>query len=362
MVILLVGAHDKILHVHQGIVGKDPALDADGPGKPARRLRDLQNHVIHGQFQFIAAKEIFHFNFINFFVAPDQDCYRFAVGVENQCLDHILRCHLQKSANLLNRSDIGRVDLLQRKEVLCVSLFLFRPGNLRLFKVRRVITSGTINHGIFTGIGRDEKFMGEAATDAARVRLNRPEFKATAREDPVVGIKHLPVTDFRTFLVRVKTVGILHAEFTAAHGAEAGTNFVAEFCLDLIKIQGKLTVGLDFVANQIGNDLFVRGAETTFPVMTVAESQQFLAVMGPASRFLPEFRRLYGGKENLLCAGAGHFLADDLLKLPNHTITQRKIGINPAGQFSDHASPQHELVADHLCIGRSFSHRRQKHH
>ena len=251
--------------------------------------------------------------------------------------------------------------LLQRAEVLLVGRLGLRPGDFRLFEVRRVFAPAAVDHAVLSGFGRHEKLVGEAAADAPRVRLHGPEFEAAARENPAVGVEHLPVADIRSLAVRVEAVGVLHAEFAAAHDAEARPDLVAEFRLDLIEVERELSVGLDLVADQVGDDLFVGGAEAALPVMAVPEPQQLLSVMGPASRFLPEFRRLHGGEKDLLGAGAVHFLADDLFELPDHPVAQREVGIHPAGELPDHAGPQHELVADHLRVGRDLPHRRQKH-
>ena len=65
--------------------------------------------------------------------------------------------------------------------------------------------------------------------------------------------------------------------------------------------------------------------QTAFPVMPIAKTEQFLAVMDPSPGLLPELRRLHHREKDLLGARAVHLLSDNLLKLTDHPVTQRKI-------------------------------------
>ena len=328
VVIFPVGPHDAIGHAHEGIIGDDPGLDADGAGKAAGGTGDRKDHDHPGQFQVIAAEVILHLDFVDLLIAADQNGHGRAVGAEDQGLDHLLRFTSRKAqtSSMVLTSGVWTSSTEAEMPSLPASV---RVRDLGLFEIRRVLTGAAEDDGILAGIGHDHEFVGITAADASRIRLHRPEVQTAAREDPVVGIEHLPVTDLSARLIRIETVGVLHAEFPAAHHPETGADLVAEFRLDLIEIYRKLPVGFDLVADQIGDHLLVGRPETVLPVMTIPEAEQFLAVMDPASRFLPEFRRLHHGQKDLLGSGPVHLLPDDLFDLADHPVAQGQIGIDP---------------------------------
>ena len=157
--------------------------------------------------------------------------------------------------------------------------------------------------------------MGEAAADGTAVRLHGLEGEAAAAEDAAVSLVHGFIGALRPGLVNVEAVGVLHDKLAAPDEPEAGPDFVPELHLDLIQVQGELAVGVDFPPHQVGDHLFVGGAETAIPAVAVLEAQQFLAVNLPAPRLLPQFGRLHGGEQHFLGSGPVHFLPDDGLHL-----------------------------------------------
>src|SRR5690606_28835761 len=88
-------------------------------------------------------------------------------------------------------------------------------------------------------------------------------------------------------LGQVERIGIFHQKLACPHYPEAGTNFVSELGLDLIKIDGNLFIASDFVTNKIRYDLLVCRAETKGVGMTILEAGQFRTELLPASRLLP---------------------------------------------------------------------------
>ena len=196
--------------------------------------------------------------------------------------------------------------------------------------------------------------MGKAAADGAGVRFHRPEGKAAAGKNPVVGLMHLFVGRVRPILGGVKAVAVLHDELSAAHQAEAGPDLIPELGLDLVEIQGKFLVGVDIEADQVGDHLFVRGSEAAFPAVPVGEAQQLGAILFPAPGFLPEIPRLHHGQEQLLGSGPVHLLADDALDLADRGKAQGQVGVNAGGEFADESGAEQQLVADHLGLGGGF--------
>jgi hypothetical protein len=74
----------------------------------------------------------------------------------------------------------------------------------------------------------------------------------------------------------------------------------------------------------------------------------------PAPRLLPQLGRLHRRHQDLLGTGAVHLLAHDRLHLAQHPQPHRQPGIEAGGELADHAGTQHQLVADHLGIGRGL--------
>ena len=106
-------------------------------------------------------------------------------------------------------------------------------------------------------------------------------------------------------------IGVLHQEFTGAHDAEAWTDLVTEFGLDLVIIDGQLFVTVEFPARQVGDNFFVRRTKAEIPLVTIADFKHLWAKYFPATGFLPEFRGLYCRHQYFQSAGAVHFLAND---------------------------------------------------
>ena len=142
-----------------------------------------------------------------------------------------------------------------------------------------------------------------------------------------------------------------YEKFAGTHDAETRTNFVAELRLDLIPGDGKLTVRAKFATGEIGDDLFVRGAETVGAIVTIAETEEFRAVFVPASRLLPEFGRLDRGHEKFLGAASVHLFADHPLDAPEGPQSQRKPGVESLGERPNETGAQHQPMADELRFG-----------
>ena len=94
--------------------------------------------------------------------------------------------------------------------------------------------------------------------------------QAAALEDAGVGVKHFLVVRRRSLVGGVEGVGVLHDEFAGAHEAEAGADFIAELCLDLIEVLGQLAVGTQFAGHQGGDGFLVGRAQHPFLFGAVA--------------------------------------------------------------------------------------------
>jgi len=134
----------------------------------------------------------------------------------------------------------------------------------------------------------------------------------------------------------------------------ARADLVAELGLDLVEVQRQLAVGAHLAADQVGDDLLVRGSEAVVAVVTVAEALQLLAVEVPAPGLAPEVAGLDHGHEDLLRARAVHLLAADVRHLVQRFQAQGQVGVDARGELADEPGAQEQAVADNLGLGRDF--------
>jgi hypothetical protein len=118
-------------------------------------------------------------------------------------------------------------------------------------------------------------------------------------KDPLVGIIHFLIGNLGPCFCGVKTVTVLHNEFTTAHEAEPWPDLIPELGLDLVEIEGQVAVGMN------------------------------LPILFPATGFLPEVSRLHHGHEQFLGSSPVHFLTDNLFHLADGGQPQGQIRIDP---------------------------------
>ena len=88
--------------------------------------------------------------------------------------------------------------------------------------------------------------------------------------------------------------------------------------------------------------------------MTIFHTQQFWAVLLPATGFLPQLCWLNAGHQHFQRASGIHFFADDFLNLAQYAQAHGQPGVQAGSQLADHAGTQHQLMADHHGIGWGF--------
>ena len=148
---------------------------------------------------------------------------------------------------------------------------------------------------IFTGLSGHHEFLRGSSTDGAAVCVDGNSLQSTAFKNPPVGLVHGRVRLFQIRFAGMKGVGVLHDEFTASHQAEPRPNFIAEFGLDLIKVDRQLAVGLQKIAGQTGDHFFVGWSEPKLAALAILEVEHDPLACGvalPATTPLPEFGRL----------------------------------------------------------------------
>ena len=120
-----------------------------------------------------------------------------------------------------------------------------------------VVALGAESDQVFAGVGEHVEFMGFRSADIAGVGQHRAKGQAGARKDAAVGAIHVLIGCFERSVIEMEGIGILHQEFARPHDTEARTHLVAELGLDLIEVERQLLVAMNFVADEVGDGLFV---------------------------------------------------------------------------------------------------------
>ncbi len=110
-----------------------------------------------------------------------------------------------------------------------------------------------------------------SASTARKVRPQRVKMR-------VVGIVHLLIAEPGAGFVLVKAVGVLHDELTSPHQSEAGPDFVAKLCLDLIEVQRHLSIGADFASEEVGDHFLVGRSQTEVALVAIFKAEEFFAI------------------------------------------------------------------------------------
>ena len=120
-------------------------------------------------------------------------------------------------------------------------------------------------------------------------------------------------------LIHMKRVGVFHSEFARTHNAKPWATLVAEFGLYLVQIRRELAVAINFIADEVSNNLFMGWAEAKIAVMPVFETQQFGTHCLPAAGFKPKLGGLYNRHRHLHRTRLVHLLSHYFGDLTQHS-------------------------------------------
>ena len=130
-------------------------------------------------------------------------------------------------------------------------------SELRLLDIGRIGTVGAAHNGFLSCFGEDHKFVGERSSDQSCLCLYGLKSQSASSEDARVGIHHPYIAFISGLLIDIETVGVLHDEFSSSHHAEAGSDLVPEFSLDLIEVKGHLTIRSNLLPGKISDDFLM---------------------------------------------------------------------------------------------------------
>ena len=151
-------------------------------------------------------------------------------------------------------------------------------------------------------------------------------------------------------VVDVEGVRVLHQELAATQDAGAGAGLVAVLRLDLEQHQRQVLVRRVQVLDHEGEHLLVRRAEEIVVVAAVLESEEVVAVVGPASGALVGLAGKQRGEADLLEAGLLHLLANDGLDFVQHLQAERQPRVDPRRSPAHVSGPDQEPMARYLGV------------
>src|SRR5437773_2121835 len=158
----------------------------------------------------------------------------------------------------------------------------------------------------------------------------------------------------------MERVRVLHDELAPAHEAEARPDLVPELHLDLVEVLRQIAVGADLSPDEIGHHLLVGWAEAEVAVVAVLEPQELAPVLLPAPALPPELGRDHRRHQDLLRAGAVHFISHDIFETAHGAEPERQEVVDAARHLPHHARAHQQLVAHHLGVGRILPQRRDE--
>jgi hypothetical protein len=202
------------------------------------------------------------------------------------------------------------------------------------------------------GVGQDDEFVAEIATDRSGRRPHGDGLQPHAREGAEVGHEHAPVARLGALAVEVEGVGVLHQELAAAHDAEARAHLVPELPLDVVEVARQVAVGAGVAAKDLGDHLLVGRTVQHVPVVAVLEAQHFRPVGVVAAALAPEVGGLHRRHQDFLRAGGVLLFADDLLHPSQHAPAERQPSVDAGRGLADHAGAQHQAVRGDLRVRR----------
>ena len=83
------------------------------------------------------------------------------------------------------------------------------------------------------------------------------------------------------------------------------------------------------IFDQLGNHLFMGGAQGQFVVTAVGQGKEHLALGDVPAGLLPQLKGLKHGHHQFLPAGFIHLIADDILNLVQRPPGKGQVRINP---------------------------------
>ena len=194
--------------------------------------------------------------------------------------------------------------------------------------------------------------MGHGAAHHAHIGIDRYHVQPAAAKDVEIRLIDLWIVAIQVLLRDVGAVGVLHGELAQSNRPGARTRFIAKLGLYLVEHHRQLAVGVDVIANEARDDLFMGHGEHQVVIGAIFQPHQVVADVVPTTRLLPDFRRLHDRHGEFLSADSIHLLAQDLFDLCCHARAEREQAVNSGCELTDVAAAYQQLVVGHFCFRR----------
>ena len=226
-----------------------------------------------------------------------------------------------------------------------------RRQRFGFFHIGGVVAAGGIDDGVFTGGGYHLELFAQIASNGSAVGGHGAVGEAKTVKNAAVSLRHHLVAGFGRSHIPIKAVRVFHGELAPTQQTKAGAALVAELGLNLVEILGQLFVAFDFLAGNVGHDLFAGGLHHKIAVVAVFDAQQLGAHLVKAACFLPKLGGLHHRHAQFDGASPVHLFAHDGLDLADHPQAHGHVAVDARAKFFHHPGTHHQLVARHFGVG-----------
>ena len=307
---------------------------------------------------FRNAQCIYQLNHVHFTVTANEGAYVLCriqfivVGNKHQRLDGLLHIHVEVVAYILDGLGSRSVYALQFFHLFLNRFVIYAFRSLQRCRISafRTVCQFTLSH-----VRQCGEFVRTASADWAVVRFYNSVVQSAASEDSLISTVLVHVADIHSRFISVEGISVAHQELSGTQQSVSWTSFVSVLPLNLVQGLRKLSVGREFVPCDIRYGLLMRRSKAEVSSVSVLDSPQFRSVCIPSAGFLPQFGRIRSRHQDFLVADAVQFLPDDILYLPQGTVSQRHEFIDSRCYLANQVGTNQQLMADQFRFLRCFS-------
>src|SRR3989344_337138 len=189
---------------------------------------------------------------------------------------------------------------------------------------------------IFTGFAESLKLVAEfIRKKTSRSRSDVGNVTQTDLSKNIqVRFSRLVVKSHMLLFVSSKRIHVLHQKLSAAQEAGLGSDFVSQFVLELVHIDGQVVIACDMRSHEIGNQLFVRPAEAHLAAGFQRRLEPDIHLLiAPAAGLFPNLFVLKSRHEKFHRAKRFHFFRNDFFDFVDDSQSQRQERIHAGELF-----------------------------
>ena len=216
------------------------------------------------------------------------------------------------------------------------------------------------HESVLADLRRRKELLASRAAHRTRHRRDDDVPHAQAVKGGDVRVTVALVGDLEAGIVDVERIGVLHDELAAAKDPRARPRLVAVLGLDLVEDDGQVLVGGVLALDEQREHLLVRGPEQVVRALAVLQSEQAVAVLGPAVRLLVRIARQQCREVHLLESCVVHLLAHEVLDVAIDEESERQPGEDSWRHATHVACADEQSVAGYFGVGGVVAERAQE--